>query len=70
MKKVFLFAAIAMAAASFSSCSKDGDTCMCRTEVGPVKGDWIDYSDEADNKKDCERLSETFGGVGMKCKMR
>jgi len=70
MKKVLFFAAIAVVTAvSFSSCKK-GDTCMCRVEAGPIKGEWEDYSDEADNKADCKKLGESYGGVGMKCEMR
>ena len=70
MKKVLLFVAVAMGVALFSSCSKEGDTCMCRTEVGPLKGEWQDYSNEAGNKADCKALSDTYGGIGMKCEMR
>jgi len=69
MKKVLLFAAIAMTVASFSSCSK-GNTCMCREKIGPFKGDWVDYSDQADNKSDCKALAGSIVGVGMECEMR
>ena len=70
MKKVFLFAAFAMVVALFSSCKKEGDTFMCRVELGPVKGDWEDYSDEAKNKSECNALGDTYGGMGLKCEMR
>jgi len=70
MKKVFLFIVVAMAVASFSSCSKNGDTCMCRDEFGPIKGEWEDYSDEAETKSECKALSESFAGIGRKCEMR
>ena len=61
MKKVFLFVVVAMAVASFSSCSKD--KCMCRV---PVVGTWEDMSSQADNAKDCEAL----GSGVLECKMR
>jgi hypothetical protein len=70
MKKVLFVVAVAIAAASFASCSNNGDTCMCRTKVLGVKSDWEDWSEFAKTKEECNAQGGGVFGAGMECEMR